>query len=146
MNSIIRKATEGKEDDEIEDGSGGGETGSLGIIEATHRVDHEQEYLDEDRYTTVTVEAVDVTRDGLRTLTDEDENDNLETSRQNDNVIPQISGEGETRKGKRIWTKEYPGGQKKRKKQFRYESKAERKITRYKERSGNKLKAKSRKE
>ena len=49
-------------------------------------------------------------------------------------------------KTKRVWTKERPSGPKKKKKKFKYESKAERKVTRYKERSGNRAKAKARKE
>ena len=118
-----------------------------GIVEDT-RVDHEDEYVDEDRYTTVTVEAVDVSRDGLhKTIINYEENQ-----------APPIGGplQGETTKSgtkewqdakqeKRVRMKEPPSGPKKRKKKFRYESKAERKVNRYKERSGNKAKAKARK-
>ena len=118
-----------------------------GIVEDTS-VDHEDEYVDEDRYTTVTVEAVDVSRDGLhKTIMDDEENQ-----------APIAEGpvEGETtnsgtkewqdaKQEKRLRTKETPSGPKKRKKRFRYESKAERKVNRYKESSGNKAKAKARK-
>ena len=118
-----------------------------GIVEDTS-MDHKDEYVDEDRYTTVTVEAVDVSRDGLHKTNMDDEEDQA----------PPIEGliEGETTKSgtrewqdgkqeKRLRTKEPPSGPKKRKKKFRYESKAERKVNRYKERSGNKAKAKARK-
>ncbi len=118
-----------------------------GIVEDTG-VDHEDEYVDEDRYTTVTVEAVDVSRDGLhKTIMSYEENQ-----------APPIEGplQGETTKSgtkewqdakqeNRVRTTEPPSGPKKRKKKFRYESKAERKVNRHKERSGNKAKAKARK-
>lgn len=111
-----------------------------GIAE-TPMVDNEVEFVDEDRYTTVTVEAVQVSRDGLHKITQEDETD----SKGSDTPTAARAPPSTNQHGKRIWTKERPGGPKKKKK-FRYESKAERKVTRYKERSGNKSKAKARKE
>ena len=118
-----------------------------GIVEDTI-VDHEDEYVDEDRYTTVTVEAVDVSRDGLhKTIMDEQENQGPITT----NSVEGGTTNSDTKvwqnakQEKRLRTKEPPSGHKKRKKKFRYESKAERKINRYKERSGNKAKAKARK-
>lgn len=104
-------------------------------------VDDEVEFVDEDRYTTVTVEAVQVSRDGLHKITQEDEMD----GNGSDTPTAARAPPSADQHGKRIWTKERPGGPKKKKK-FRYESKAERKVTRYKERSGNKSKAKARKE
>ncbi len=118
-----------------------------GIAEDTI-VDHEDEYVDEDRFTTVTVEAVDVSREGLhKTIMDDEENQ-----------VPTTEGpiKGETtNSGTKEWQdakqenrprmREPPSGPKKRKKKFRYESKVERKANRYKERSGNKAKAKARK-
>ena len=111
-------------------------------------LDHEDEYIDDDRFTTVTVEAVNINRDGLHkaiveddeappTITEEDNGGHPKDS----HVTKQLESQG----GKRKWTKERPSGPKKKKKKFRYESKAERKVTRYKERSGNKDKAKARK-
>ena len=117
-------------------------------------VDHENEYIDEDRFTTVTVEAVDVSKDGLHKVKDDDEDEEEEEKREalgthGDDVEPQrttaLQGRTGSEKSKRVWTKEPPKGSKKRNK-FRYESKAERKATRYKERSGNKAKARARKE
>lgn len=141
---MIRKAAENEDSDE---GGDKADAISLNSIEDTHEVDRHEEYIDEDRYTTVTVEAVDITRDGLRTTTKGDEQNNQDiTMHQPDSSISKINGGGEAQNGKRIWTKERPKGPKKKKKKFKYESKAERKVTRYKEKSGNKLKAKARKE
>lgn len=103
-------------------------------------VDNEVEFVDDDLHTTVTVEAVEVLREGLRTLTEKDERNGTES----DTPTARAPLTTDQRK-KRVWTKERPGGPKKKIK-FRYESKAERKSTRYKERSGNKAKAKARKE
>ena len=105
------------------------------------------EYEDEDRHTTVTIEAVDVTKEGLQKVSDT--KNAIDEVRGGTNAVggKASSATGCTSiKAKRIWTKERPEGLKKRKKKFRYESKAERKVTRYKERSGNKIKAKARKE
>lgn len=104
-------------------------------------VDDEVEFVDEDRYTTVTVEAVEVSRDGLHKITQEDE---MDGTRSDTPTAPRTLP-NTNQHGQRVWTKERPGGPKKKKK-FRYESKAERKVTRYRERSGNKSKAKARKE
>ena len=114
--------------------------------------DREDDFSDHDKHTTVVVEAVGVTRDGLHRLngSESEEADMLEK-------LPRITGghDGKDsdnvpiaadRASKRIWSKEKPKATKKKRKNFRYESKGERKITRQKERSGGKAKAKSRKE
>lgn len=111
----------------------------------TPEVDHEAEYIDEDRYTTVTVEAMDLTKDGLHRAEKEDE----------DNADNPKEGKPEGAKtapsqtqGKRIWTKGKPEkeGQasKRKRKKFRYENKTERKMTRFKEKSKNSKQAKAR--
>ena len=120
-----------------------------GIVEMPE-VDHEDEYVDEDRHTTVTVEAVDVTKDGLHKVAvereDGDESDGVRED-QNINTHGEVGPDGHKKPNeKRVWTKERPGGPKKKKKKFRYESKAERKVTRHQERSGSRAKAKARKE
>ena len=119
-------------------------------IEENHdpQVDHEDEYMDDDRFTTVTVEAVDVSKDGLQKASQDKDNES-EASGQNTpdrESQPSMALQGKTgsEKVKKMWTKEPPNGTRKRKKKFRYESKAERKATRYKERSGNKAKARAR--
>ncbi|KAL9076789.1 MAG: hypothetical protein Q9161_000774 [Pseudevernia consocians] len=110
-------------------------------------VDQEDEYTDDDRFTTVTVEAVDVSKDGLQRAVQDGEAESEASGRsdgepQRTTALHRRTG---SEKGKRIWTKEPPSGLGQRKKKFRYENKAERKATRYKERSGNKAKARARK-
>jgi ribosomal RNA-processing protein 17 len=108
-------------------------------------VDHEAEYVDEDRYTTVTVEAMDLSQGGLRKAEKEAEKD----SHKSEGEMPEIAKPSPSqKKGKRIWTKHKPEreGQasKKKRKKFRYENKAERKMTRIKEKSRNSRQAQAR--
>ena len=147
VNALLRKADGelgalSSEDDEVK------EEAWHGIAEPVD-IDHEAEYEDEDRHTTVTIETVDITRDGFQKVADAntsggDEDD--EPQAEGAQAITGTTNGGKPVKGKRVWTKERPEGPKKKKKKFRYESKAERKLTRYKERSKNKAQAKSRKE
>ena len=73
-------------------------------------IDHENEYIDEDRYTTVKVESVSVTRDGL-------ERPKLE-----------LSDDEEEARDKNTEDKGKKRPPKKPKKKFRYESKVERQL------------------
>lgn len=108
-------------------------------------IDHEAEYIDEDRYTTVTIEAMDLSKDGLHKA-------EAEAERTCDNAMEGNVAVTKTsprqKRGKRIWTKEKPEkeGQalKKKRKKFRYENKAERKMTRIKEKSKNSRQAQAR--
>lgn len=93
-------------------------------------LDREEEYVDEDRWTTVTVEAVDISKEGLKKVRD-DENEE----------VPQLVVELEEKSGKE--KKKWP--KKEKKKKFRYESRAERKFTRGKQKAGNKARADARK-
>jgi len=97
---------------------------------AVEALDHEEEYVDEDRYTTVTVEAVDISKDGFKKSKGEDSEDDEEKE------VPKLVETEE--KAKKVWPKKAP------KKKFRYESKAERKVTRGKQKAGNKAKADAR--
>jgi len=93
-------------------------------------IDHEDEYIDEDRYTTVTVESVSVTRDGLHKPKLEESED-----------------EGDTEEAKRReaeQTKEKKRPPKQPKKKFRYESKIERQITQQKLKAKKKARNQSR--
>ena len=146
VNALLRKAEEGPESSSSEDDKVKEETWQ-GIAEP-EIIDHEDEYEDEDRHTTVTIEAVDITREGFQKVADADIGGSEDDEPQGEatQVTSGLTREGKPVKGKRIWTKERPEGPKKKKKKFRYESKAERKLTRYKERSKNKAKAKTRKE
>jgi len=96
-------------------------------------IDHEEEYVDEDRYTTVTIEAVDVSKEGLHKVAEEEESDDTMNAE-----VEVAKPEGKGEKGKKVWPK------KPRKQKFRYESKAERKATRGKQKAGNKAKADAR--
>lgn len=93
-------------------------------------VDHEEEYVDEDKYTTVTVEEVDVSKEGLVRVAGEVESE--------DTLEADVKPVAQEATGKKKWPK------KERKKKFRYESKAERKVTRGKQKAGNKARADAR--
>ena len=105
-------------------------------------LDHEDNYSDEDRYTTVLIEEVDVTRQGFKKL-DADEDDEASAQQHNQPSLGRLTKERSSTGKKRRWTKDAPNRDKTKKKKPRYEAKAERKITRSKERSGGaKAKAK----
>jgi ribosomal RNA-processing protein 17 len=87
-----------------------------GIADELPVVDHEEEYVDEDKYTTVTVEEVEVSKAGLLKPTNDDSEDEAEL------VVKPVEKE----KAKKVWPK------KSRKEKFRYESKAERRASREK--------------
>lgn len=82
-------------------------------------VDLEEEYIDEDKYTNVTVEAVSIDRDGMHKpdatplSSDEDEEDEEKKNKTYD----------EPKKAKKEWPK------KTKKKKFTYETKLERSIS-----------------
>ncbi|KAF2033807.1 hypothetical protein EK21DRAFT_57595 [Setomelanomma holmii] len=108
-------------------------------FEEPEPINQEDEYIDEDKYTTVTIESVGISRSGFHLPGDED--DATEPAKVDEK--PEGEEKGKDGKpvirrdanGKRIWTKEKPKMEwpKKKKKKFRYETKAERKVTRYKE-------------
>ena len=93
-------------------------------------LDREEEYVDEDRWTTVTVEAVDISKEGLKKVREEDDEEEVPEL-----VVEKQDGKEEKKK----WPK------KEKKKKFRYESKAERKFIRGKQKAGNKARADARK-
>lgn len=106
------------------------------------------EYIDEDKYTTVTVEAMGESEE------DEEEAEQQGEDGRNDVVgVPGKAVDARDRKdevalkkaaeGKRPWAKD--GDTKKvKKKKFRYESKAERAVSRHKQKSKNSAAAKAR--
>ncbi|KAK1760460.1 nucleolar protein 12-domain-containing protein [Echria macrotheca] len=83
-------------------------------------IDMEEEYIDEDRYTTVTVEAVNVDRDGLHKPVAEKDGD-----AESDGSTPDETAESRKEAPEQKGLKDRP---KKKKKSFRYESKLERKL------------------
>lgn len=82
-------------------------------------VDHEEEYVDEDRYTTVKIESVAVSRDGL-CKPDQFENEAEEEARRKREAAEKAEAEAKLQKSSRP---------KKKRKKFTYESKAERQLT-----------------
>lgn len=88
----------------------------------------DEEYVDEDKYTTVTVEPMDGEK------ASEDKEDDPEESAEAVEVIKD-DGNTEVVPKKRIWKKD--GQSKAKKRKFRYESKAERQATRQKQKSKN---------
>lgn len=104
-------------------------------------INQEDEYIDEDKYTTVTVESVGIDRTGFLNPSQPDELDIAANKSKQDaeDLIKDATKSGHViqrdANGKRIWTKERPKTEwpKKKKKKFRYESKADRKATRVKE-------------
>ncbi|KAG6011978.1 hypothetical protein E4U43_008009 [Claviceps pusilla] len=87
-------------------------------------VDHEEEYVDEDRYTTVTVESVSVSREGLNRPDQLDEEAEEQARKKREEAERQ---EVEVKNKKPLW-------QKKKKKKFRYETKLERQLSDRKQR------------
>jgi ribosomal RNA-processing protein 17 len=106
------------------------------------RVDHEAEYIDEDKYTSVVVEEVGVDRDGFVFEANEES-----TGPEPDTDGVHKSSDSTEANKKRTWTAEKPKGEskpKKKRKKFRYENKAERKVERQKQRDKNSRQAKAR--
>ncbi|KAJ4856357.1 nucleolar protein 12 domain-containing protein [Trichoderma afarasin] len=93
-------------------------------------VDHEEEYIDEDRYTTVTVESVSISRDGLERPEKPQE--------QTEGGQEQETEKADQDKPK---AKEWP---KKKKQKFRYESKFDRQLTERRQKAKSKAKSKAR--
>ncbi|KAM5434222.1 hypothetical protein MferCBS31731_006845 [Microsporum ferrugineum] len=135
---------EGSDNSEQEEGD---EEEWNGIVEPPP-VDYEAEYIDEDKYTTVTVEEIEATkgglvtrRDGAEKSTDTDEEEGGEEGAQVTN--------GAKPKQKTSWAKDNPNKdikkKRKRKRDFKYESPLERKMNRAKERGRKKKQAEARK-
>jgi ribosomal RNA-processing protein 17 len=145
INALLRplQNLEGSEESQSETESAG--ANSWEGISAPPKVDREAEYVDEGRYTTVTVEAMEVSREGLHKADDNGQrNDAGGRNRQGDRA----ANEGDNRDEKRKWTREKPKDKadrpKKKNKKFRYESKGERKLARVKQKLRNKKQASAR--
>ncbi|KAH7072975.1 nucleolar protein 12-domain-containing protein [Paraphoma chrysanthemicola] len=107
-------------------------------FEEPEPINQEDEYIDEDKYTTVTIESVGISRSGFSVPGEDNEEDKKVVEKVEEAEEKGKDGKPVVRRdanGKRIWTKEKPKTEwpKKKKKKFRYESKADRKVTRYKE-------------
>ncbi|KAF4120163.1 ribosomal RNA-processing protein 17 [Geosmithia morbida] len=96
-------------------------------------VDDEEEYIDEDRYTTVTVETVDISRDGLnKPATREEEAAAAAAAEEKRKKYAEAAAAEEEAKAKKEDAK-----QKKKKKKFRYETKLERSLNDRKQKAKN---------
>lgn len=91
-------------------------------------IDEEEEYIDEDKYTHVTVESVTVSRGGIRKPGQDDEEG--EESRE------KFAKDADSAEKKTLRQ------QKHKKKKFRYETKVERQITQRKQKAKGKLRSK----
>ena len=133
----------GIEDAEDHEGDGAAEEWD-GISEPTPPpIDHEAEYIDEEKYTTVTVEAMDVSKEGL--FKAQPERDSEEPDK--DEHASKKPDEDSTKKKKSPWTKNKPkdGAQKRKKsRNFRYESKVDRKEARSRQKTKNSKQARER--
>lgn len=119
VNKLLREARKaGTSDTESEDDSeeefGGFED------EPIQPVDLEEEYIDEDRYTTVTIEAVNVDKDGMHKPDAEDDRADDDAEDREGKDARAAKSRGAPEKPKKEWPK------KPKKKKFRYESKIER--------------------
>ncbi|KAI9818204.1 MAG: hypothetical protein M1827_000829 [Pycnora praestabilis] len=148
VNAMLREANDESTDTEGEGDERDMVDQNWNGFEDVAKINHEDEYIDEDKFTTVTVEAIDISKNGLQKASEDptsgEEEDEHEVEGGKISRDEKVSAE-QKRNGKRIWTKEKPEKPRKKKKKFRYETKAERKVTRFKERSGNNAKAKARK-
>jgi ribosomal RNA-processing protein 17 len=125
VNKLLREARHAGTDD-VQSQSGeeeGDEFDGFKDEPPVQPVDLEEEYIDEDRYTTVTIEAVNVDRDGLHKPEVEDEAESGEDGDKEGGDEAAKSGGGSSEKTKKEWPK------KKKKKSFRYETKIERRLT-----------------
>jgi len=93
-------------------------------------IGHEEEYIDEDRFTTVTVETVSVSRDGLAKpeiyVEKEEEDDEGGEGKSEDPEVTQPSSQNPSHD---------TGPKRVKKKKFRYESKLERRLTERKQKA-----------
>jgi len=137
VNKLLRQANGAETEDESEENDNDTDKEAMGRID-TIDPSREEEYIDEDRYTTVTVEP-------MRLSEDEDafsagEEDTLEKKeakgKQHEDSV----------KKKRVWTKKKPDDAKgnHKKKKFKYESPVERKLARTKAKTRNSAAAKAR--
>ncbi|KAL5340543.1 nucleolar protein 12-domain-containing protein [Aspergillus crustosus] len=131
----LKEMDDSGDDSNHASGDEGGDEEWDGIAEPP-AVDYEAEYVDEDKYTTVTVEEMDPSKEGLL-QSDDDSSD--------EQPKEQPAEDAKSTKPEKP-KKQSDNKLKKKKKKFRYESKDERKVTRLKERMSNHKKAQARKE
>ncbi|KAI0430843.1 nucleolar protein 12-domain-containing protein [Xylaria sp. FL1042] len=119
---------ESEEDDSSGDDTAEEWTGFQDTAGQQDTIDHEEEYVDEDRYTMVTVESVNVSKDGLTSSRPDEE----ESADEEEDRDKSVEAQPEKRRDKNRDTT------KKKKQKFRYETKLERQITNIKQKAKNK--------
>ncbi|KAI8633102.1 nucleolar protein 12-domain-containing protein [Xylariaceae sp. FL1651] len=135
VNDALKQAQQagyiGGEDEELSGGEAAEEWGGFKDVPAQEDLlDHEEEYIDEDRYTTVTVESVNVSKEGLTSSRpDEEEPGDEENPVENTKAQSERNGKDQH-------------ANKKKKRKFRYETKLERQITNIKQKVKNKRRPK----
>ncbi|EXJ61294.1 uncharacterized protein A1O5_11851 [Cladophialophora psammophila CBS 110553] len=142
VNAILRPPSDPDEEEVKEGSEKNSEEEWSGILDSEPpSLNHETEYIDEEKYTTVTVEAMNVTREGLFKA---EQRPNKDGGEERGETTTRLEG-GQSEKQKRQWSRDRPKDTKKRKKRnFRYESKAERKEARTKEKAKNRKQARER--
>ncbi|KAI0123125.1 nucleolar protein 12-domain-containing protein [Xylariales sp. AK1849] len=114
VSAILREADRaGGVSEQESAGEDGEEWDGLADAPVEEPVDHEEEYIDEDKYTSVIVESVSVSRDGLHKPEEEPTTEDEEEERE------RRAAEARLARGNAAEPK-------KKKKKFRYETKAER--------------------
>lgn len=120
VNALLREAQMAGHHGDSDDGSDNEWGGFADPPPALEPMNFEEEYIDEDKFTTVTIESVNVDRDGLHKPeadnSSEDDDDEAQKKR-------------ETKAGKEGAKAKDQQRPKKKKKKFRYETKLERRAT-----------------
>ena len=119
------------------------------VVEADEEVSTDEaddaEYVDEGKYTTVTVEPMDASREGLRRLEDDQKDTDPDGADHVGDDNQSNVEKGRSRQGRvKPHSKEH-GVTRKKRRNFRYENKAERKLARVKTKVKNMKQAKARK-
>ena len=137
VNDLLRKAN--KDSDDEDSAAEGGEEWDGIASPPRPSIDGVDEYVDEDKYTTVTIEAMDDAKAFAKDSDDEEQTTVVKQDAEKD---------GEVVKKKMVWSKgkKVDPKSKPKKKKFRYESKGERKETRNKQKAKNAAAKKARTE
>ncbi|CAO2648896.1 Nn.00g098450.m01.CDS01 [Neocucurbitaria sp. VM-36] len=134
-NGDISEAAETSDDDDDNEDENEGENENeeeeFTGFQESEPINQEDEYIDEDKYTTVTIETVGIDRSGFSKPGGSGEDGGTKEKEGKAGDAKDGDGEGK----KRVWTKAWPKSDKpkKKKKKFRYETKTERKAERMKQ-------------
>jgi ribosomal RNA-processing protein 17 len=127
------------DDDEAE--TGNGEWDGFDEPPKLAPINREDEYVDEEKYTTVKVSEVEISRTGFIDPDSASSEDEYNASKKDGNEESTTKPKSSASKSK---SKPKDQSKTKKKKKFRYETKVERKISRFKERRKNNMQARER--